>query len=172
MKIKSVVFILFIFLIITDCKKPDNDSVPNFKALKDGNEWIPSISSATLSLIDKEFEIHCLKRFSKYSDQEFFNLSFYVKDISELMTVYKLNSSWLFVIGGDGISNRYNIVADPENIIQIISLDTIKKQISGTFNVKLLRDKFYQHAEDTMLFSDGNFSLKYLETHGYISTTK
>jgi hypothetical protein len=172
MKIKSVVFILFLSLIITKCKKPDNDLVPNFTVLKDGNEWNPTFCSATFYLTNKEIEIHCLKRFSKYYEDELFNLSFHIKDIAEQMTVNEFNSTWLFVLGGDGISNRYNIVSDPINLIQIISFDTIKKQLTGTFNVKLLRDKFYQHPEDTMLFSDGKFSLKYLETHGYVNTTK
>ena len=172
MKAKSVVIILLLPLIIGTCKKPDNDLVPNFKVLKDGKEWSPTYCSATFSLSNKVIEIHCLKRVSKYYEDELFNLSFSVKEIAEQMTVNEFESLWLYVIGGDGISNRYNIVSDPINLIQIISFDTIQKQLTGTFNVKLLRDKFYQHPEDTMLFSDGNFSLNYLEIYGYVNTIK
>jgi hypothetical protein len=158
--------IIFTFLLLAfACKKKEEDSIINFKALKDGKNWIPTNSWALLSKTDKKLMIHADKRDPKYFQDENLYLSFYISDISEFNTVKNFYSDWNYVIGGDGVSNSYKFYTNPENVIQIISLDTVNKQISGRFNVKLLRDKFYSDKVETMYFTDGQFQLAYQEAY-------
>ncbi|MBK7625995.1 MAG: hypothetical protein IPJ16_02135 [Bacteroidales bacterium] len=170
-KLNLLIVLLTIFFIFS-CKKSDNDSISSFKAMKDGTEWISTSNWSNLSKTDNKFLINGIKRNSKYYSEEGLNLTFNISDISESNTVTKFTSSWNYIIGGDVLTDSYVIDTTSDNLIQIISLDTINRNISGTFKVKLLKNKIYSNTGEIMNFTSGQFNLNYQEVYQYNSKSK
>jgi len=87
----------------------------------------------------------------------------YTTDISKSNTVTNFYSEWNFIVGGDAISDTYIIDSTYNNLITIALFDTIAKQVTGTFEIKLVRDKFRSDLGETMLYKSGAFKLNYNE---------
>ena len=172
MKRLSLLIVLSIFFFIFSCKKSEYDSLSSFKALKDGAEWIATSNYSYLHKTDNSISIYGRKKNSKNYEEEGLYLSFYISDISELNTITKFSSSWNKTIGGDLLTDSYVIDSISANFIQITSLDTINRQISGIFEVKLLKDKRFSNAGEIMNFTSGQFNLNYQEEFLYNSKSK
>jgi hypothetical protein len=148
------------------CQKEDEKKIitdSSFYAIKNDSEWISTTSWANYSLNDKKIVIVGAKRDSKYYQDEQLLLAFKTTDISKSDTVTNFYSEWDFIVGGDVISDTYIIDSTYNNLITISLFDTIAKQVTGTFEIKLVRDKFRSDLGETMLYKNGAFKLKYNE---------
>ena len=162
MKTHNFLIILSLFFTVLSCKKTDDDAASDFKAKKDGEQWISTSSDAIVNKNNNSFLIVGRKIDSKYFQEENLFLSFSLSDKS----VVNFSSTWNFVVGGDAISDKYEMDTISINSIRITSLDTINKIISGIFNVKLIRDKYYP-ASGEMSFTQGSFNLPYQEVWNF-----
>ena len=164
---KSIIllgFILFISLISCEKdEKKDFKTDSSFYAIKNDNEWISTCSWANYSKTDKKFVIVGSKRDSVYYQDEKLYFTFKTNDISKSNTVTNFYTEWNFIVGGDAISDTYLVDSTYNNLITISLLDTTNKLISGTFIIKLTRDKFRSDLGETMLYKNGTFNLKYKE---------
>lgn len=164
---KSIILLGFLSLIsLISCEKDEKKeflSDSSFYAIKNDSEWITTCSWANYSINDKRFVIVGSKRDSDYYQDEKLHFTFKIRDISKSNTVTNFYSEWNFIVGGDAISDTYKVDSTYNNLITINLLDTINKQISGTFLIKLIRDKFRSDLGETMLYKQGNFKLKYKE---------
>jgi hypothetical protein len=165
MKTKTAL-ILCLLVLVFACKKANNDTTPDFSAKKDGSKWITTSSNAILNKNNNSFFIIGSKHDQKYNQEENLMLSFYFSDLIESYTVKNFTATWYFVVGSDQISDKYASDSSSEDRIQISSLDTINKTISGSFSIKLLRDKYYPEPGE-MSFTDGAFNLKYNEVWNF-----
>ena len=164
MKTRNILLCLSILLFLHSCEKEKNALPVSFKVIKAGNEWVPTISSVVYSVYEKKFTIHAQKGASK-SFSEILFIGFKINDLSNPIHS-NIYSSLYDLTGGDIISNLFTLIPDLENTIQITSLDTIGKEITGTFNLKLARDAHY-HQPDTIFLTEGFFSLPYQEVYYY-----
>jgi hypothetical protein len=139
------------------CKK--NEPSSDFNVIKDGTKWSSDYSWATLSKINKSIIIVGNKNIPGNVEKIYFSFKF--SNISETNTVNHFNSERSIITGGDVISDQYNIDTTANNLIQINSLDTVNKQVSGKFSVKLFRgpDKYIN-------LTNGEFNLSYKEVNG------
>jgi hypothetical protein len=119
-----------------------------------------------LNTNNNSYTIIASKQDQKYNQEENLFLSFSLSDPTESNTVKNFAATWYYVVGSDQISDKYSLDSSLENAIQISNLDTINKTISGTFNIKLIRDKYYPES-GKMSFTDGTFNLKYKEVWSY-----
>jgi len=172
MKRINLLIFLSIFFFIFFCKKSENESISTFKALKDGADWISTSNWSNLSKTYNNFIINGIKRDSKYYQEESLNLTFNNSDISEFNTVTKFTSSWSYIVGGDLLTDSFVIDTTSDNLIQITSIDTINKHISGTFKVKLLKNNIFSNTGEIMNFTSGQFNLNYQEVYQYNSKSK
>ena len=182
MKNFNLLIALYIFFIIFSCKKSENDSISTFKfendsistfkALKDGVDWISTSNWSNLSKTDNKYIINGIKRNSQYYEEECLNLTFNISDISKSKTVTKFTSSWNYIVGGDALTDNYVIDTTSDNLIQITSLDTTNRSISGTFKVKLLKNKLFSNTGEIMNFTSGQFNLNYQKVDLYNSKSK
>ena len=142
------------------CKK--NEPSSDFSAIKDGTKWSSDYSWATFSTLNKSIIIVGNKKIP--GNEEKIYLSFKISNISETNTVNHFNSERSIITGGDVASDQYIIDTTANNLIQINSLDTVNRQISGKFSVKLFRepDKYIN-------FTNGEFNLSYKEVNSYDS---
>jgi hypothetical protein len=158
--------LLLLFFCLVSCDKKENkdiDTVSPFKAIKNDTDWVSTSSWANFSKTNKSFAISGVKRDPNYYQDEQLSFSFYLADILKSSTVDSFYSKWMYIIGGDVISDSYLIDSTSNNLIQITSLDTVGKQISGTFLIKLVRDKRYSDKGEVFQFKDGQFDLNYTE---------
>ena len=164
---KSIILLGFLSLIsCISCDKDEKNefiSDSSFYAIKNDREWISTCTWAYYSINDKSFVIAGSKRDSIYYQDEKLHFTFKTSDISKSNTVTNLYSEWNFIVGGDAISDTYKVDSTYNNLITISLLDTINKQISGTFLIKLIRDKFRSDLGESMLYKQGHFKLKYEE---------
>lgn len=157
--------IIILFLTIS-CNKEDDfqfstDSA--FYAIKNNSEWVSTSSWANHSLNNDKFIIVGNKKDTEYYQEERLHFIFSSPGISKLNVVKDFYAEWNFIIGGDGISDTYVIDSTYCNLIKIDSIDTLNKQINGTFEIKLVRDKFRSNLGKTLLYKNGTFSLNYIE---------
>ncbi|MGV8137778.1 MAG: hypothetical protein AB2L20_21420 [Mangrovibacterium sp.] len=166
MRKNSILLCMLIVISLISCEKEDENKIvtdSSFYALKNDSKWISTSSWANYSLNDKKIVIVGAKRDSKYYQDEQLRLTFKTTDISESHTVTNFYSKWDFIVGGDAISDTYIIDPTYNNLIIIDSFDTIAKQVTGTFEIKLIRDKFRSDLGETMLYKNGAFKLNYIE---------
>lgn len=163
MKTRILILFLPILLFLNSCEKEETDLPANFKVIKAGNEWVPTISSVVYSVHEKKFMIHAQKGTKSFA--EILYIGFEINDLSNPFHG-KIYSSLYDLTGGDILSNSFTLTPDLENTIHITSLDTIGKEITGTFNLKLVGDAHYQQP-DTILLTEGFFSLPYQEAYYY-----
>jgi hypothetical protein len=167
MKKSVLLFIIAVPLFVFSCKKGEDDTIANFRAVKNGKEWVATSYRVYLSKTENVFSINATKRNPVHFEDEVLHFSFLVSDISPANTVSKFSASWSIVIGGDGISNRYKTDTTADNMIQIDTIDATNRIISGTFRVKMKRDDFYTDIPEFIDFTSGQFSLKYEEIYVY-----
>jgi hypothetical protein len=165
-KTNSFLLILCLILPVLACKKANNDVPLDFSAKKDGSKWITTSSNAILNTNNNSYTIIASKQDQKYNQEENLFLSFSLSYPMESNTVKNFAATWYYVVGSDQISDKYSLDSSLENAIQISNLDTINKTISGTFNIKLIRDKYYPESRK-MSFTNGTFNLKYKEVWSY-----
>ncbi len=162
----SVLFLLISFFVcLSSCKK-NNDSiveVSNFTAMKNNASWVSTSNWASYSKKDKKFNITGAKRDPKYYQEECLGLNFTVADLSAPLVTHNFSASWSYVIGGDVLSDSYNMDTSAANQIHITSIDTQKKLISGTFIVRLVRDARYSDQGEFFQFTEGQFTIGYSE---------
>ncbi len=87
--------------------------------------------------------------------------TFKTTDISKSNTVTHFYAEWNFIVGGDAISDIYIIDSTYNNLVTITLFNTITKQITGNFEIKLVRDKLRSDLGETMLYKNGTFKLNY-----------
>ena len=164
---KNIILLgILIVISLISCKKEDKNKIitdSSFYAIKNDSEWISTSSWANYSLNDKKIVIVGDKRDSAYYQDEQLQFTFKTTDISKSNTVTNFYSKWDFIVGGDAISNTYIIDSSYNNLIKIDLFDTIAKQITGTFEIKLVRDKYRSDLGETMLYKNGSFKLNYSE---------
>ena len=163
---KPLLFILVsYFVTFSSCKKDNEVIVPvvDFKALKNDAAWTATNFWATYSVKSKTFQITGLLRDPQYYQEEWLGLSFVMPKFETPAATSQFSANWSFVIGGDAISDSYNIDSTAANEIHITALDTIKKQITGIFKVKLVRDSRYSDKGEAFQFKDGEFTVNYSE---------
>jgi hypothetical protein len=66
-------------------------------------------------------------------------------------------AEWCSIVGGDVISDSYMIDSTADNLIQITSVYTIGKHISGTFLINLIRDKRRSDEGELIQYKNGQF---------------
>ncbi|WP_299578427.1 DUF6252 family protein [uncultured Sunxiuqinia sp.] len=166
MKKKCILLYILIGFSLLSCEKDDDKFTTDspFYALKDNRQWISTSSWANYSLTNEKMVIAGSKRDSEYYQDEQLHLSFKTTDISESNTVTDFYARWDFVIGGDAIGDSYIIDSNYNNLITINSFDTDKKKISGTFELRLVRDENRSDAGEKMYYKNGFFSLDYNES--------
>lgn len=166
MRKSIILFILLSVISLISCEKNEGKefiSDSSFHAIKNESEWISTCSWANYSVTDKSFVIVGSKRNSGYYQDEKLHFTFKASDISESNKVTNFYAEWNFIVGGDAISDTYSIDSTYNNLLTINLLDTKNKVISGTFTIKLIRDKFRSDLGETMLYKNGTFNLKYKE---------
>ena len=169
MKAYNLLLILPLFFLLFACEKTEKDPISTFVAMKDGEKWMATSNRAVLEKAMNKFTISGTKEISEYHWKESLFFSFYLSDESESNTNI-IHSFFLFVVGGDIISKHYRIDSTANNQIHIICLDTIKKQISGTFYIRLrLLDP---EIEEYIQFDEGQFDINYNELDKLDSQTK
>ena len=164
---KTSVFLLLISFVVcmSSCKKDDPVVVPvsDFKALKNDVSWNATSTWASYSKKDKKFNISGGKRDPKYYQEEWLGLNFTIQDISKSATIDNFSSGLMYILGGDVQTDSYLMDSTGANQIQITSIDTIKKIISGTFVVRLVRDSHYSDKGEVFQFKEGQFTVTYTE---------
>lgn len=80
----------------------------------------------------------------------------------QLTPVQALPASWVTLVGGDIISNRY-ATADTTSLptLEITRLDTVAKVVEGRFRATLVRDKHLTAQTEVMVFTNGSFRVQY-----------
>jgi len=166
MRKNTILLGMLISISLISCEKEDEKKIiPDFSfyAMKNDSEWISTSSWANYSLNDKKIVIVGAKGNSEYYQDEQLHFTFKTTDISKSNTVTNFYSEWDFIVGGDVISDTYIIDSTYNNMIIIDLFDTIAKQVTGTFEIKLVRDKFRSDLGETMLYKNGAFKLNYNE---------
>lgn len=135
----------------------------SFIAIKNDVSWISTSRWGNYIKAEKKFIIAGAASNSKYYHEEKLSFSFYLSDILKSNTITHFSAEWDNIVGGDAVSDIYRIDSVAPNVIQITSMDTIAKQISGTFTIKLIHDKNYSDKGEIIQYKDGEFDLKYVE---------
>jgi hypothetical protein len=162
----SKLFLLISFIVcVSSCKKDKEVVVPvsDFNALKNDVNWTAISTWASYSKKDKKFNVSGSKRDPKYYQEEWLGLNFTIQDLSIPASVSGFSSGWLYIIGGDVQTDSYLMDSTGDNQIHITSIDTIKKIISGTFAVRLVRDSHYSDKGEVFQFKEGQFTVAYTE---------
>lgn len=162
----SLLFLLISFVVcVSSCKKDKEVVVPvsDFKALKNDVSWTATSTWASYSKKDKKFNVSGAKRDPKYYQEEWLGLNFTIQDLSVPASISGFSSGWSYILGGDVQTDRYLMDSMGDNQIHITSIDTIKKIISGTFTVKLVRDSHYSDKGEVFQFKEGQFTVGYTE---------
>lgn len=167
-KTLSLFSLLILFFFAACDKKEDpviNTVVPSFKATKNDVAWISTFSWGNYIKAEKKFHITGTKRDSQYYQEEQLGFSFYLSDVLRSSTITHFNAEWDYIIGGDAVSDVYRLdsTTASTNSIQLTAIDTISKHISGTFTIKLIRDKNYSNKGEIIQYKNGQFDLKYVE---------
>lgn len=166
---KAFYFLQIIVLVVlfSSCRKESDPVVSaqtSFKAEKNSTTWVSTNSWATYSASEKKFYINASKSNSKYDREEVLSIAVSVSDFSDSVTTTNFSSEWYSIIGGDAIADRYVLDENsPENKIQITSVDTENKTITGKFSVRLVRDSWYSAKGESFEFRSGTFSINYSE---------
>jgi hypothetical protein len=166
MKAITLLITLSISFCFISCEKKENteiDFVSSFKALKNEASWVSTSSWANFSKTEEKFFISGAKRDSEYYQEEVLYFNFYLSDISKSNVVERFYAEWYYIVGGDVISDSYLIDSTADNLIQITSIDTIGKHISGNFIINLIRDKRRSDKGELIQYKNGQFDLNYKE---------
>lgn len=160
-------YFLLIVVLVSSCKK-DVDPVisvqSNFRVEKNDENWISSNTWANYSVKEQRFYINASKRDSRYYQEEILSISVDMTDFTQPLTTTNFSSEWYYIIGGDVIAGRYTLDKNSTiNEIQITSVDTEKKIITGKFSVYLIHDSWYSNKGESLEFSSGTFSISYSE---------
>lgn len=165
---KRIVLLLssLVILFLVSCEKKENAKIntePFFKASKNDKSWIATRSWADFSKTENKFYISGIQRDSTYYLEENLRFDFYLSDISASDTIKRFNCQWDYIIGGDMISDSYLTDTTSANFIHISSINIFRKQISGTFQIKLIRDSFFSDKGEIIQYKEGQFNLNYTE---------
>ena len=171
MKAYNLLLILPLSFLIFACEKTENDSISTVKAMKDGKKWIATSNWAVLEKANNKFTISGTSEISEYYWKELLFFSFYLSDEPESNT-NNIHSHFYYIVGGDMISKSYEIDSTANNQIHIICLDTIKKQISGTFIIRLRWQIRDPEIEEYIQFDEGQFNINYKELDKLVSQAK
>lgn len=162
MKINVLLLGVLMTALLLSCKKEDKDEIltdSSFHAIKNGTVWITTSSWANYNIHSREFVLGGIKTDSVYYQEEVLFFDFKADDISASNKITNFYSEWYSIVGGDAISDAYVIDSTYNNLIEINTLDTVNKQISGTFTIRLIRDKQRSNSGEVMLYENGTFSL-------------
>jgi len=162
-RIKNYILLnLFILFCLASCsKRMEFAETSSLTAIKNDVKWVSTSSWSNYSKSQKRFYISASQRDPKYYQEEQLHFSFDRKNISIINSVVSFYSEWYFVVGGDGISDPYVIDSTANNLILINTLDTVTKQISGTFSIKLINKQSSPGA--IIQLRDGEFNQIYGE---------
>jgi|GEM_PF-3283598 len=165
---KAIVFsfsLIILFCSVSCDKDEETVTEASFHAIKNGELWNSTASWANFTKSDSFFFISAAKADRNYNQGEQLYFRFSLPDISGSNTVTRFDSQWLYIVGGDAVSDQYLIDTTSDNQIVILSVDTVMHKIRGSFQVKLIRDKNRSDAGETMNFRSGWFDLIYTENN-------
>lgn len=165
---KRIVLLLssLAILLLVSCEKKENAKInieSFFKASKNDQSWIATRSWADFSEIENKFYISGFKRDSTGYLEENLRFDFFLSDISASDTIKRFNCRWDYIIGGDAVSDSYLTDTTSNNFIHISSVNFFRKQISGTFQIKLIRDSFRSDKGEIIQYKEGQFKLNFTE---------
>jgi hypothetical protein len=95
-----------------------------------------------------------------------------MKDLEKPLVTSNFSSEWVSVVGGTSVADGYHIDSSAENEVEIFSVDTQKKVITGRFSVQLVRDSKFSDKGERLIFNSGYFSVRYGQVENYIEKPK
>lgn len=180
---KIIYFILvvsFINCLTTGCKKDKAESkYPEWsevKALKNGQIWkhkasaqIVKRKSGSIAITANVFNDHDELREVLIFDYVPFEPGKYtlLKRIKDSQNVDIYAGYTTFTADGDVVEDRYDVLEEENNFVEIETIDRANMKMSGTFRCTFVRDP-NDHVSnpslpDTIRFSEGDFTLKITE---------
>lgn len=180
---KIIYFILVASLInclIISCKKDKTESkLPEWsevKALKNGQIWksnafahIDKKKSGLIAIPAEVFNNHSELREVLIFDYVPFETGKYtlLKRIKDSQNIDIYAGYTTFSSDGDVVEDRYDVLEEENNFIEIETIDRADMKMSGTFRCTFVRDP-NDHVDnpslpDTIRFDDGGFILKIIE---------
>jgi hypothetical protein len=163
--LRLALFVIFV-LSMFSCSKETFDPVvidSNFKASKNDESWVANKSWATYSVKEKKFYINASKQGPGNEIEEELMINFEMQDLTTPLITSAFFSEWLYIVGGDSVSDRYNIDSFGANEIKITSVDTAKKIINGYFSIRMVHDDKYIPKGKSFHYTKGYFSIRYNE---------
>ena len=164
-KMKNASIFLLILICFLTCKQKNiSPSIQldnsKFSAVKNSTEtWNAPKPSGSVSKGKKLINV-----FGTKSLNEYIVLRFKYKEIENLKSIKFIDSQLNYLIGGDVFIDSYSSDStDENNTAQITEIDINKKQITGNFKVKLMRDKHWIGKRDTVNFKCGQFVINYVD---------
>lgn len=152
---------LFLLGGATSCTKADAPPQPPFfvQATKDQLPWTAT-GTGIFSKARQQFYV--FGQIGTATPQEMLTLGFALPASPQLTPVQALPASWVTLVGGDIISNRY-ATADTTSLptLEITRLDTVAKVVEGRFRTTLVRDKHLTAQTEVMVFTNGSFRVQY-----------
>ena len=175
MKASFLILIVSALFFISSCQKEKETEVLTNSSLiakKNSNNWISTDTWGSYSEAEQKFYLNALKRHPKNDQEEELSISFAMKDLNSPMVTSDFSSEWVRVVGGSSVADGYHIDSRAENKIEILSVDTQKKIITGKFSIQLVRDSKFSDKGETLTFQSGYFSVSYSEVDDYKSQLK
>ncbi|CAN5614772.1 hypothetical protein BH10BAC2_BH10BAC2_06190 [soil metagenome] len=170
MKISTSFYGFLLILLVAGCKKdatqPDTDGT-FLSAHKNNTEfWISHQPYASLSKSDKTIWIGGYKTIENTNgnSSESLILQLAVIDLSNLKKTTIKDVQYLYIFGGDVVTDRYSIdTTNSDNEIEITEIDETKKIMKGKFSLNLIRDKWFSTNGEETTFKEGEFIANYTE---------
>jgi len=164
------ILILLIVVFISSCQK-ETETVTStnssFKAQKNSSSWVSTDTWGTYSETDQMFYLNAVKQHPKTDQDEELSISFEMADLGKPLVTSNFSSEWVRVAGGGSVADGYHIDLSADNEIEILSVDTQKKIISGKFSIQLIRDSKFSNKGETLIFKSGYFSVRYGQVENY-----
>lgn len=169
MKANFLILIVSVLFFISSCQK-ETEVLTNSSlvAQKNSSNWVPTDTWGSYSETEQKFYLKALKHHPKNDQEEELSISFVMKDLKTPMVTSDFSSEWVRVAGGSSVADGYHIDSRTENKIEILSVDTQKKIITGKFSIQLVRDSKFSDRGETLTFHSSYFSVSYAEVDGDI----
>lgn len=166
MKANFLILIVSVLFFISSCQKEKETEVlanSSLVAQQNSHNWISTDTWGSYSETEHRFYLNALKKHPKNDQEEELSISFEMKDLKSPLITNDFSSEWVRVIGGSSVADGYHIDARAVNKIEILSVDTKKKIITGRFSIHLVRDSKFSDKGETLTFYSGYFSVSYAE---------
>lgn len=167
---KNIVYIILLGFIAISCKKEDENTKTTATALKNGKAWIAK--SSVRRAIDNDLFVFEFDVFNSNNERR---QSLYFLNIGMQLGIFSLTpfrehiSNQIPICGfstlssdGDVLDQIYRVIENTSTI-EILSISSDNKRITGKFDVTLERDTSNQNPNnahpDILTFKDGFFTV-------------